>query len=60
MNTSTPAEQIPRLHRDGTITYWSYYRQEWVRRAMYVPLEELEKLHPIDRERVERHLGVGA
>ena len=51
-----PKEKYPRLHRDGTVSYWSYFRQEWVQRAIYVPAEEMEKMHPMDLERVRKHM----
>jgi hypothetical protein len=47
----------PRLHRDGTVSYFSYDLQDWVRRTIYVPREELEALRPAARARVLRHLG---
>ena len=28
-------------HKDGTITYWSVYKQQWVQRAKHIPSEEL-------------------
>ena len=46
----------PRLHRDGTVSFWSYFRQEWVERTFYVPAEELEAMTSHDRTRVCRHL----
>ncbi len=30
----------PTLHRDGTVTYWSVYRQVWIERAASIPDEE--------------------
>lgn len=44
------------LHRDGTVTYWSVYRQAWVRGASDVPDEELAAMEGRERERVSRHL----
>lgn len=54
-----PQEKYPRLHRDGTISYWSYFQQTWVERAFYVPLEEVQMMDPYDRRRIEKHLGDG-
>jgi len=51
-----PLDKYPRLHRDGTISFWSYFRQEWVSRAIFVPAEEIERMHPLDQERVRKHL----
>ena len=45
-----------KIHKDGSLTYWSVYRQEWVR-ATYVPAEELAAMNPSQRARVQRHLG---
>ena len=49
--------RYPRLHRDGTVSYWSYDRQEWVEHAFFVPAEELERMHAYDRRRIQKHLG---
>lgn len=43
-------------HRDGTVTYWSVYRQCWVSRAADVPDRELAAMSSDERERVLRHL----
>lgn len=42
-------------HRDGTVTYWSVYRQCWVERAESVPDRELAAMDERERERVQRH-----
>ena len=40
----TPSQnKRPRLRRDGTVSYWSYFHQEWVDRVVFVPIEELEQ-----------------
>lgn len=46
------------LHRDGTVTYWSVYNQEWKRHTDYVPDRELAAMGDAERERVMRHLGI--
>lgn len=46
-------------HRDGTVTYWSVYRESWVRRAFAVPDEELAAMNQQERARVIRHLSSG-
>jgi hypothetical protein len=57
MKTIEPPENLsPRLHRDGTVSYWSVAEDRWVNRASYVPDEELDRLDPWRRERVRRHL----
>ena len=47
----------PRLHRDGTVSFWSYYRQEWIERAIWVPAEELQRMHSYDQRRIRKHIG---
>lgn len=39
------------IHRDGTATYWSVYRQVWVRRARTVPDAEIAAWTARERER---------
>lgn len=46
----------PTYHRDGTVTYWSVYRQVWVR-SVLVSGEELAAMDERTRARVIRHLG---
>ena len=46
----------PTCHRDGTVTYWSTYRQQWVKRASDVPDEEYGAMSREERDRVTRHL----
>lgn len=46
----------PKLHKDGTVTYWSVYAQIWERRVAHVPDRELAAMETRDRERVQRHL----
>lgn len=50
--TSTKAK----LHRDGTVTYWSVYRQQWIERAEYMPDAELAAMNAGERGRVIRHV----
>ena len=45
-------------HRDGTVTYWSIYQQQWVRHAESVPDEEYAAMGEAERERAIKHLGV--
>ena len=45
-------------HRDGTITYWSVYRQAWIDRATEISDRELAAMGSIERERVIRHLDI--
>ena len=53
-NTAPPKGRFPCLHRDGTVSYWSYFEQRWIERSFYVPAEELEKMNEHDRARVMR------
>ena len=53
------ARRLPRLHRDGTVTYWSYYQQRWIDRAFFVPAEELERMTSREVSRIDRHLAPG-
>jgi len=57
MKTTPTPTKFPRLHRDGTVSFFSYFKQEWVPRTFHVPAEELEAMTPYDRRRVEKHLG---
>lgn len=57
MKSVTPKDRYPRLHRDGTVSYWCTERSEWTPRALYVPTEELQRMHPYDQKRVRKHLG---
>ena len=47
----------PTYHRDQTVSYWSVYRQSWVRSAR-IPDAELAAMGTSTRERVVRHLAV--
>lgn len=51
-----PNNKYPTLHHDGTVSYWSYHQQEWIERAFHVPIEEIQAMHPYDRNRVKKHL----
>jgi len=46
-------------HRDGTVTYWSVYQQQWVRHAMNVPAKELAAMSSRVRKKVINHLLSG-
>jgi hypothetical protein len=54
-----PNNLSPRLHRDGTVSYWSFAEGRWIDHTFYVPDEELNRLDAWRRERVERHLARG-
>ena len=47
----------PKCHRDGTVSYWSVYEQQWRVRVHGVPDRELAAMSAEERERVMRHLG---
>ena len=46
----------PKLNRDGTVTYWSVYSQQWRERVRSVPDRELAAMSRNDRSRVTAHL----
>ena len=45
-------------HRDGTITYWDVFRQQW-RRGAEISDRTLATMSPKDRERIQRHVRPG-
>ena len=51
-----PRNLSPRLHRDGTVSYWSFAQGRWIDHTFYVPDEELDRLDPWRRQRVQQHL----
>jgi len=46
-------------HKNGTITYWSVYNQQWVKNAASIPDEEFAAMSFKDREKSIRHLRKG-
>jgi hypothetical protein len=46
----------PKLNRDGTVTYWSVYSQQWRERVRSIPDRELAAMSRNDRSRVTAHL----
>jgi hypothetical protein len=46
-----------RVHRDGSVTYWSVYRQTWVRTHVLPPDQEMAALGARDRRRIEKHIA---
>ena len=47
-----------KYHRDGTVTVWDVYAQQWTRTA--APSDEvLASLGAKERERVRRHVAQG-
>ena len=46
----------PTLHRDGTVTYWSVYEQQWVSHAASIPDQEYAAMNSDERARVLTHL----
>ena len=57
MNQASTQSKFPTLHRDGTVSFWSYQRQEWVQHAFHVPIEDIQRMDPYDQGRVKKHLG---
>jgi hypothetical protein len=52
----SPKNLATRMHRDGTVSYWSTSEGRWIARTIYVPTQELERMDPREREKVRRHL----
>jgi len=45
-----------KFHKDGTITRWNVYRQQWERRqADQIPNDVLASVGNIERERIYNH-----
>jgi hypothetical protein len=42
------------LHRDGTVTYWSVTRQEWITRTRSVLVNDWPTLG-VDKDRIVQH-----
>ena len=47
-------------HKDGTVTVWDVYQQQWCRRVAHLPDHVLASLDPAEREKVIRHLASGS
>ena len=47
----------PTYHKDGTVTYWAVYRQQWIERAASVPDNELAAMGEKERNKVIEHLA---
>jgi hypothetical protein len=45
-------------HKNKTVSYWSVYKQVWIRRARWIPDAELAAMSPRIRARVIAHLGL--
>jgi len=39
-------------HKDGTITYWSLRRQEWIKHVTDIPLDDICSLNSYERDRL--------
>jgi len=52
MDTTT----TPTLHADGTVTYWSAYRQQWIEYATSVDEECYAIMSEEERVDVDEHL----
>lgn len=44
------------LHRDGSISYFSIYKQQWIQRACNMPDEELAARSGITRTKIIKHM----
>jgi hypothetical protein len=45
-------------HKDGTVTYWSVFMNQWTQRACKVPDRELAAMNPDQRNKVINHIAV--
>ena len=45
-------------HKDGTFTYWPFWRGSWVFRATTISDEALATFHAEEQERVRRKMKV--
>lgn len=57
-NKETQMKYRNTLHDDGTITYWSVYRQSWVERAAGISDKELAAMSSAEREAAIEHLSL--
>jgi hypothetical protein len=59
MTTNTKAPKSPyatTFHRDGSVTVWDVYRQDWVRTSR--PSDQLLASRIGDREKIKTHCGM--
>lgn len=57
-NEVSPDERyFSTTHPDGTVSYWSVVRQQWIRGAFSVSDEDLAAMSQAERSVVRRHLG---
>ena len=55
MNPTIKPDLRMTLHRDGTVSYWSVYRQQWTREAVEAVFEspsEMSAMNPADRQAI--------
>jgi hypothetical protein len=55
MNPAIKPDLRITLHRDNTISYWSVFRQQWVREPIGKVLEnseEMSAMNPADRQAI--------
>jgi len=56
METNRPRSGQTTYHRDGSVTHWDIYRQQWMRQS-HLSDEVLASMGTTERERVQRHLA---
>lgn len=56
METNRPRSGQTTLHRDGSVTHFDIFRQQWVRDT-HLSDEVLMSMSATERERVLRHLA---
>ena len=55
MNPTNKANRANTYHRDGTVSYWDVYRQQW-QRSSSVSDQVLASMDDAERARVQRHI----
>lgn len=54
--TKTKSPYATTYHRDGTVTVWDVYQQQWIRTAR--PSDRVLAACSSDRDRIKRHCGI--
>ena len=55
MNPTIKENRANTYHRDGTVSYWDVYRQQW-QRSSSVSDQVLASMNDAERARVQRHI----
>ena len=49
---------LVKLHRDGTVSYWSVTRKKWREKRLTIGQTDLRLLPPAERSRIAKHLDI--